>query len=92
MVGSSEIAEPPEAPDLSADVPPPVEPLAPPEAPASLAAAPDVNRSAEPASSQRTEITPPPAASGDQRDESTRLFSVDDSSRPSDPDGGSPAA
>jgi cell division protein FtsZ len=92
MVGSSEIAEPPEAPDLSADVPPPVEPLAPPEAPASLAAAPDVNRSAEPASSQRTEITPPPAASGDQRDESTRLFSVDESSRPSDPDGGSPAA
>ncbi len=90
-MGTSEIAEPPEAPDLSADVPPPVGPQDPPEAPASLAAAPDPGRRVPPAMSQPTEITPPPAAPDDPSAESTRLFSVEDAARRSDPDGGSPA-
>ena len=83
---SDDIAVPPEAPDLSADVPPPVEPKAPPEAPTALAAAPepDLPVPASPSASQPTEVTPPP-------DESTRLFAVDDDRGSSDPDDG-PAA
>ena len=90
-MGSSEISEPPEAPDLSAAVPPPVGPQDPPEAPASLAAVPARDRPASPAASQPTAITPPPAAPDDPSAESTRLFSVDDAARRSDPDGGSAA-
>ncbi len=81
---SGDIAEPPEAPDLSADVPPPVEPKAPPEPPAALAAAPEPDLPAAPSASQPTQVTPPPG-------ESTRLFAVDDDQGSSDPDDG-PAA
>lgn len=86
--GSSDIAEPPEAPDLSADVPPPVEPKAPPEAPPVLAAAPDPEPDLPvpaPQSSQDTQATPPPS------EQSTRLFNVEDDQGSSDPDGGSAA-
>ncbi len=87
--GGSDIAEPPEAPDLSADVPPPVEPKAPPEAPPVLAAAPDPEPDlpvpASSSASQDTQATPPPS------EQSTRLFNVEDGRGSSDPDGGSAA-
>ena len=89
LTSSSEIAEPPEAPDLSADVPPAPEPKAPPEPPASLAAAPEPDLPAAPAQpapspAETTAITPP-------AEESTRLFSVEGDKGSSDPDGGSAA-
>mgnify|MGYP006277899981 CR=1 FL=1 len=72
LEGSPEIAEPPEAPDLSADVPPPViravppPESAPPAAPAESAAPAD----------QATSVTPPPA-------EPPKLFPVGDDDSPS---------
>ncbi|MEO2058005.1 MAG: hypothetical protein ABGX38_04040, partial [Thermoleophilia bacterium] len=91
--GGSDIAEPPEAPDLSADVPPPIAPKAPPEALAALAAAPDspADLPADPSAARELPAPPEGAPPGPADAESTRLFSVDDDREPSDPDGG-PAA
>jgi cell division protein FtsZ len=87
LSGGGDIAEPPEAPDLSADVPPPVEPKAPPEAPPVLAAAPDPEPDLPvPApASQDTQVAAPSS------EQSTRLFNVEDEGGSSDPDGGSAA-
>ena len=91
--GGSDIAEPPEAPDLSADVPPPIAPKEPPEAPPALAAAPDppVDLPSDPSAARELPAPPEGAPPGPADAESTRLFSVDDDREPSDPDGG-PAA
>ena len=87
LSGGGDIAEPPEAPDLSADVPPPVEPKAPPEAPPVLAAAPDPEPDL-PVPAPASQDTQVPAPSSEQ---STRLFNVEDEGGSSDPDGGSAA-
>jgi len=85
LSSTSEIAEPPEAPDLSADVPPPPPPRDPPEAPATLSVAPDPDLPvARPSASETTAVTPP-------GEDSTRLFSVEGDTGSSDPDGGSAA-
>jgi cell division protein FtsZ len=92
QVGASEIAEPPEAPDLSADVPPPVAPKDPPEAPRAVAAAPDPDDRPAPSASQSTEITPPPGPTDAAGGDSTRLFDMGGGAGRRDPDGGTPAA
>jgi len=85
LSSTSEIAEPPEAPDLSADVPPPPPPRDPPEAPATLSVAPDPDLPVQrPSAAETTAVTPP-------GEDSTRLFSVEGDAGSSDPDGGSAA-
>lgn len=81
--GTGDIIEPPEAPDLSADVPPPVRPSAPADASPALVAAPDPATPVA-SSSQPTQVTAPP-------EQSTRLFAVDDDRAAARPDDG-PAA
>jgi len=82
---SSEIAEPPEAPDLSADVPPLPKPEDPPEAAPPPPVAPGPDQPARASSPAETTAVAPPG------EESTRLFPVEDDKGSSDPNGGSAA-